>query len=129
MEPTSSPIMADERTWSIGDAATFMQDVIIGQAAWRYRVGREFESLLSEVDGISLVWKEEQDTWVFTFSVRRGGFWSKSSVSIDAHTDEVEHEVRSRAFDMMGAVIRRAFPEVAKEEDERREREGVVIDE
>jgi hypothetical protein len=104
-----------------------MQDLIIGQAAWRYRIGRDFEHLLSDVDRLSLTWKEtEVGDWSFTLSIRRKRLWFKHEVVIDFID---EHDVRIAAFDLAHGVVRTAFPEVAKDEDERREKEGVALDE
>lgn len=99
---------------------------------WRYRIGRDFQPLMEQVTGTGFTFTDEDGVWKFVFSIRRRDKWFKAARTIDAKPFEDEYELMREATnfgaEMMAEAVRKAFPEVARDEDAKRKEEGVNFD-
>jgi hypothetical protein len=108
---------------TIAEGAAMLGDFVLGN--WRFRVGRENEELLLNVSGVSLTWKmsDDESTWLFTFSVRRGGQWHKVEGGLvlpdpDDEDEDIYDMVRELGFSMLHSMMEAVFPDAPPDEDD-----------
>ena len=120
--------MREAKPITITEAATYIQDRVM--QSWRFRLGRNREDLLNQVDGVSFTWSTQPNgTWSFTFLLRRNTKWKKESTTIDPKRIDVEESDRTADIweqmleapsYLIESAVLSLFPEV--KDDDKRER-------